>query len=106
MQEENLFLDNELTLKKLAQQMNASANDISWLLNEVYKKSFYDFVNNYRLEKFKELVANEEYKTKTILALAIEVGFNSKSSFNNFFKLQMKQTPSAYINTHKSLITV
>ncbi len=102
MNESHLFLDNELTLKTLSEQMNASANDISWLLNEVYKQSFYDYINTYRLERFKELVANQEHKTKTILALATDVGFNSKSSFNTFFKQQMDMTPSAYIKTQQS----
>ena len=106
MNEECLYLDNQLTLKSLAEKVEASPNDVSWLLNEVYGQSFYDYVNSHRVEQFKHLVEKGEHQQKTILALAMEVGFNSKSTFNTFFKQQMDQTPSAYIRSKANLQAV
>lgn len=95
----NVFLEENLTLYRLAEKLESSANDLSWLLNTIYKQSFYDFVNEYRIKEFLSKVNNQEHKQKTILALALESGFNSKATFNKVFKAKMKNTPSAYIKT-------
>ncbi|MEM8764104.1 MAG: helix-turn-helix domain-containing protein [Bacteroidota bacterium] len=97
MQQEKLYLENELTLVQLAKKIGTTTNNLSWLLNNVYQSNFYDFVNTYRLEAFLDKVKNKEHKHQTLLSLSMEVGFNSKSTFNKAFKSIFKDTPSAYI---------
>ena len=97
MEQERPYLDGELTLTTLADQLQTSSNDLSWLLNTTYDTKFYDFVNNHRIKAFLQRVDNNEHHKKTILSLALEVGFNSKSTFNKAFKALLNDTPSNYI---------
>ncbi|MEP1094098.1 MAG: helix-turn-helix domain-containing protein [Cyclobacteriaceae bacterium] len=94
---EKPYLKSRLTLSELASMLGASQNNVSWLLNEVHGKSFYDFINHYRIQEFKTKVSNNEHLQKTILALAIEVGFKSKSTFNKYFQSEENDAPSKYI---------
>ncbi|WP_375560005.1 helix-turn-helix domain-containing protein [Bernardetia sp. OM2101] len=87
----------------MAKKLDSSTHDLSWLLNTVYQKTFYDFVNEFRLKEFLSKIESQEYKQKTILALALEAGFNSKSTFNKVFKSTMQTTPSLYIKNYSSL---
>lgn len=96
MQEQQPYLDSSLTLRRLAQQMDLSPNQLSQLLNEGFHKNFAEFVNTYRLEAFKAKVADPTLRHLTLLALAYESGFNSKTVFNTFFKKMMGKTPKAY----------
>lgn len=97
MEVEEVFLDENITLPKLAQQMNVLPNHLSQVINEHFKKNFYDYVNSYRVEKFKRIAKDPKNKNYTILALAYECGFNSKSSFNKYFKSVTDTTPSQYM---------
>lgn len=94
---EKVFLQNDLTLRQVAELLKTSSNNISWLLNNVYRTTFYDFINSYRIKEFVKDVENKKHLQHTILALSMDVGFNSKSTFNKAFKLVMKDTPSNYI---------
>ncbi|MFK7972734.1 MAG: adenylate/guanylate cyclase domain-containing protein [Bacteroidia bacterium] len=96
---EKPFLNPTLTLRDLADIMNIPANHLSQLLNEGFDKNFAEYVNAYRLEAFKEKVADPKLRHLTILALAFESGFNSKTVFNTFFKKTMSMTPKAYWKT-------
>ena len=80
--------------------LQTSTNNVSWLLNNVYETTFYDFVNRYRVEEFVQKVENNEHLRHTILALSLDVGFNSKSTFNKAFKLHKQDTPSNFIKKH------
>ena len=93
-----LFLNADLKLDDLAKKVNASSNDLSWVLNEVYQMSFYEFINKVRLDKFVNKIRHQEHREKTLLALSFEVGFKSKSTFNKAFKSVYNQTPTQYIN--------
>ena len=95
--EEHVYLDPELTLKSLSDKLNTSSNDLSWFLNNVYHVSFSDYINKFRIQSFLEKVERREHEKKTLLALAMEVGFNSKSNFNKVFKSHVGMPPSAYI---------
>jgi len=97
MDKEQVYLNNELTLFELAKQLNTSTNKLSWLLNTVYKSSFYDFINEYRVNAFLAKLERNEHKAKTLFSLSMEVGFNSKSTFNKAFKASLNETPSSYI---------
>ena len=96
---EKIYLNNELTLINLANALNTSTNDISWLLNNEYHTNFYDFINQYRIEAFLEKIEKKEHKTQTLLSLSMDVGFNSKSTFNKAFKATLQQTPTSYIKS-------
>lgn len=73
-------------MSDLARQLDIHPNYISQVINSVEQKNFYDFINEHRVEEFKQLVSLPENQHFTLLALAFECGFNSKTSFNRNFK--------------------
>ena len=97
MTNEKIYLNHKLTLLDLAKRLDTSANNLSWLLNNVHKSNFYDYINKYRVQEFMEKVQNGEHRNQTLLALSLDAGFNSKSTFNKTFKAVMNDTPSNYI---------
>ena len=101
MQAEKPYLDNTLGLKDLAKFIDITTNQLSQLLNEQLNQNFYDFVNSYRIEKFKEMIKDPKNSGFTLLALAYECGFNSKTTFNTFFKKSTGKTPSQYFQENK-----
>lgn len=102
MKEDELYLEEELSLRTLAEYMNLPANHMSQLLNEGFDQNFSDYVNTYRLESFKTKLNHADSHQLTLLALAYDSGFNSKTVFNTFFKKKMGITPKAYWNQQKS----
>lgn len=92
------YLNPTLSLHELAEQMNLPSRDLSLLINHRLDKHFFEFVNEYRLNKAEELLLNTEWKKKTVLEILYHVGFNSKSSFNTSFKKKTGLTPSEYRN--------
>ena len=96
METEKPFLNPELTLTDLARQVGMSRNQLSQVINAGTGSNFYHFVNNYRVEEVKELIRKDAGKKYTLLALAEDAGFNSKSSFNDIFKRVTGLTPSRY----------
>ena len=97
MQEEKLFIDSELSLKQLAAHIQLHPNKLSWLLNNHFGKNFNDFINAYRLEYFKQIALKQENKNITLLGLAYDSGFNSKTVFNTFFKKETGMTPKQWV---------
>ena len=97
MVQEKIYLDNNLTLRDLSEKLETSPNNVSWLLNNIHNCSFYDYVNQYRVKTFIEKVQKGEHQRHTLLALSLDSGFNSKSTFNKAFKTEMNDTPTNYI---------
>ena len=95
--EEKVYLKPDITLQELSDKLNTSPNNLSWLLNQTYQVSFYDYINNYRIQEFLNKIENNLHHKHTILALAMDSGFNSKSTFNRVFKAFMETTPSQYV---------
>jgi AraC-like DNA-binding protein len=93
MQNQQLYLQPELSLPLLAKQIQVPANYLSQTLNENLKESFFDYVNRCRVEYAKTLLMQD---THTILDVAMESGFNAKSSFYKAFKHITGQTPGQY----------
>lgn len=91
------YLDPRLNLSDLSEMIDCSPNQLSQLLNENIGKNFYDYVNEYRLGYFRELTRDPRNKQFTFLSLAYESGFNSKSTFNSFFKKNTGVTPSEFL---------
>lgn len=94
------FKDGDLTLRKLATLINIPEHIISQVINRVTQRSYSDFINSYRINYFLNLIEQKEHEKKTLLYLAYECGFNSKSSFNRVFKQFYEITPSEYIKTN------
>ena len=96
MTEEEPFLDAELTIQNLALQIGFPSKELSTLINQHLGKHFFDFINEYRIQKAKSILKNPENKEVTVLEILYQVGFNSKSSFNTAFKKQCNITPIKY----------
>lgn len=96
MEDEQPFRRSELTLQELADAMSISAHNLSEVINTRAGKNFYDFVNGYRVEEVMRRLRDSRFDHLTILALAVEAGFNSKSTFNAFFRRHTGLTPSQY----------
>jgi AraC-like DNA-binding protein len=96
METEKPYLDGELTLQKLANNLSISPAHLSQIINERLNQSFSDFVNTYRVEEVKKMFLDPAKKHYSILAIAEEAGFNSKSSFNSVFKKFTNVTPSEF----------
>lgn len=101
MEEDKLYINPELSLRLLAEYMNLPPNHMSQLLNEGFEKNFADFINSYRLEEFKSKLNTASVHHLTLLALAYDSGFNSKTVFNTYFKKKMGISPKAYWNKIK-----
>lgn len=96
MQPEKPYRDSELTLTKLADMLSVSPHNLSEVINTQVGQNFFDFVNQYRVEEVKQNLANKEMQHFTLLALGLEAGFNSKSSFNAIFKKHTGAPPSEF----------
>jgi len=102
MQENQLYTQETLTLRSLAREINLTANKLSWLLNEVLGKNFNEYINGLRVEAFKQKALEPAFSQYSLLGLAYECGFNSKSVFNDFFKKSEGLTPSAWLKEQKA----
>lgn len=96
MQEEKPYLNNTLTLPDLAEMVRTAPNYLSQVINEQLQMNFFDYVNSYRIETAKNLIINPLPHTLTILDIAMESAFNSKSAFYSAFKKQVGITPAAF----------
>ncbi|MDV3575914.1 AraC family transcriptional regulator [Elizabethkingia anophelis] len=97
MEHEKLYKDPELNLNQVAVLLNVHPNILSQTINSVENKNFYDYINQHRIEEFKRIVILPENQKFTILSLAFESGFNSKTSFNRNFKKYMDCSPREFI---------
>lgn len=95
------YLDPQLSLSGLAKDIDIHPNKLSFIINEKTGNNFNEFINSFRLEHFKEIANDPEFKNITILGLAYESGFNSKSVFNSYFKKITGKTPKAWLDSVK-----
>lgn len=98
----HIYRNSDLTLVELASAMKCSTNDLSWLINTHFNTSFYEYINNYRIKEFLELIEKGFLKTHTISAISVDVGFQSKSTFYKAFRMVTGTTPSNYIKNIKT----
>jgi AraC-like DNA-binding protein len=91
-----LYLDDNLKLQDLAEHVGLSSRQLSELLNQHLEITFYDLVNDYRVESVKEKLHSGEGENLTLLAIAFDSGFKSKTSFNRVFKAKTNYSPSEY----------
>lgn len=98
--EEEPFLNPQLSLKFVASVLELSTNKVSYIINKAFDVNFNDFVNSYRLNHFKTIALNPKNAHLTILGLAYDSGFNSKSVFNTYFKKIEGLTPRAWLKAN------
>ncbi|WP_299456893.1 helix-turn-helix domain-containing protein [uncultured Microscilla sp.] len=100
MEKEQLYLHPTLTLNELARHLHLSPKVLSQILNNELNKNFHDFVNYYRVEEVKQRLLNPQHLHLTILGIAFDAGFNSKSTFNRIFMKFTQMSPKQYRNQH------
>ena len=98
MQEAEPYKENDLKLDGLAQLVDVTPHYLSQVINEQFKTSFYDFINEYRVKSATERLLADN--TTNITQIAYDVGFNNRASFNNAFKKRVGTTPSQYRRLH------
>lgn len=96
MDRERVWQDSELTLADLSARLDTTPHKLSEVLNSQIGQTFYDFVNGYRVREVQRRIDAGEAKQLKILALALDAGFASKSTFNTVFKKHTSLTPSDY----------
>jgi AraC-like DNA-binding protein len=94
-----LYRKPDLSITDLSARLGVHPNYLSQVINQEEKKNFYDFVNTYRIEEFMKLIGAQKNQQFTLLSLAYDCGFSSKSSFNRYFKKVTGKTPSEYAAT-------
>ena len=96
MERDRPWKDSELTLADLADRLNTTPHKLSEVLNSQVGQTFYDFVNGYRVREVQRRIVAGDAQARTILTLALDAGFASKSTFNLVFKKHTGQTPSDF----------
>ncbi len=96
MEKDKPYLNNTLSINELSSITGIPRHYITQVLNEIYGKNFYTFINEYRIKEVINKLSDPKYKNYTILAIAFDSGFNSKATFNSFFKTYTGLTPSEY----------
>ena len=90
------YLDRDLSIHDLAILTGISRHHITQILNEKHSRNFFTFINEYRVKEVIERFSDPRFNNYTILAIAYDAGFNSKTTFNSIFKSQTGLTPSQY----------
>jgi AraC-like DNA-binding protein len=96
MNEEKPYLNSTLTIEDVAGSLNISRHSLTQVINQKLNKNFYQFVNEYRVEESKRRILDPQNQSFTLLAIAYDSGFNSKSSFNTIFKQYTGMAPSEF----------
>ena len=96
MKTEKPYLQPKISIGELSEKADIPVHYLSQIINEKLNQNFFDFINSYRVEEFKQLLAMPDNQNYTLLSLAFEAGFNSKSSFNAIFKKITGLTPSGF----------
>ncbi|MBN2750533.1 MAG: AraC family transcriptional regulator, partial [Bacteroidales bacterium] len=99
MEDKKLFLEHHLTKSELSKKLKMPEHHLGAVLKARFGKSFNDFINSYRLSELLRKLADSSNDNYTLLGLAYDCGFNSKSTFNRFFKSQMGVTPSEWMRS-------
>lgn len=99
--EKKLYQIPELNLAMVSEELGVHPNTLSQVINTVEQKNFFDYINTLRVEEFKERISKPANQKYTLLSLALECGFNSKTSFNRNFKKNTGKSPSEYLKVIK-----
>lgn len=96
MEAEKPFLESQLSIKDVAQALDVNTKKLSQVINEQFGLNFFNYINEYRVNEVKARIIAPEYEHLSVLGIALDCGFNSKSSFNSVFKRLTGKTPTDY----------
>lgn len=99
METQKPYLNPELNLSDLAEDLNMTRAQLSQVINSGFQKNFNDFVNSFRIDAFKDKLKKGEHKQLSLLGIAYDCGFNSKATFNRVFKKLTQTSPTQFLNT-------
>lgn len=94
---QKLYLKNDLTLTQLSLAVDVPRHQLSQAINSCYTGNFFDLINDYRVEAFKQFASLPDKKHLNLLGIAQEAGFNSKASFYSVFKKKTGMTPAEFL---------
>lgn len=101
MEKSQFYLNPEITLSEISMSLKIPKHHITQTLNRVLQKNFYQFINEYRVKEVIKRLEKHDIKSFTLLAIAFDSGFNSKSTFNAVFKRIVGKTPTAFVEKIK-----
>ncbi|HJV78493.1 MAG TPA: two-component regulator propeller domain-containing protein, partial [Paludibacter sp.] len=96
---EKPYTNPDLKIVDISQAINCSSHSLSFIFNQYLIKNYYDFINEYRVKEFQQLISDVKYSKYTLSALAEKSGFSSRASFFRSFKKQTGITPNEYIKS-------
>jgi AraC-like DNA-binding protein len=96
---EKPFLNPQVSLSDLSEKLSLSTKQLSQVINQSFNKSFFDFINTYRIQEVQQILKESKDDKLTVLEAMYDAGFNSKSSFNTAFKKETGQTPTEFRKT-------
>ena len=99
MKSEKPYLKSGITIKEIADALDVHPKSLSQVINEQLNLNFFNFINQYRVEEVKSKLKDSDYAHFSILGIAMDCGFSSKSSFNSIFKKFTGSTPTSYKST-------
>jgi AraC-like DNA-binding protein len=99
--EEHIYTESTLNREKVAEKLGISAGYVSLIVNTITEDNFANYINQYRVEAVKEMISNSDYENYNLLAMGLESGFTSKTTFYKAFKKVTGQTPNEFKNTNK-----
>ncbi|UCE17262.1 MAG: helix-turn-helix transcriptional regulator [Gemmatimonadota bacterium] len=102
METQKPYLIPQLTIDDLSEKLSIPSWHLSRVINTSFNQNFFNFINNYRVEEAKRLMMEPTNNDMTILEILYEVGFNSKSTFNEVFKKQTGMTPSEFKKSNQN----
>ncbi|MEI7669868.1 MAG: helix-turn-helix domain-containing protein, partial [Pseudomonadota bacterium] len=97
---DKMYENPELVISDLSNKLSTHSKKISQLINQGFNMNFNDFVNLYRIKAVIQKIEEGEHTIQTLLSLAFDCGFNSKSTFNRAFKRATSVNPKEYIEKH------
>ena len=97
--EKKVFKQNDINLDSLSEMLGTTRHNTSQVINEHFDMSFYDLINNYRINEAKKIFQEDKNRLYNIIDVAYEVGYNNKVTFNKAFKKQLELTPSEFIKS-------
>ncbi|ACE83626.1 helix-turn-helix domain-containing protein [Cellvibrio japonicus] len=100
MEEQKLFLKQNLNIEEFAKRISLSVKDVSAVINKHYGTNFFEFMNSYRVEEAKRLLGDQAYADMTVMDVLLQAGFNSKSAFHRFFNRLVGISPTEYRKQH------
>jgi AraC-like DNA-binding protein len=106
MEEKKPFLDQHITRAKFSELTSIPSHHLAYVIKDKFDQTFTDFVNSWRLDLLLEKLDETKYENYTLLALAFECGFNSKSTFNRYFKTDLGMTPTEFLKMKQENVEI